>query len=575
MPSVVLHFMHATTVMVPRAFFAHWLPSPDARACRVCQALREEIGEANTDLAARLALDLVRTHNALALAELAIDAARAHLAPFRAALLTPETGSTWRVTVTADRSYTRDLLLAAERYPELLAVRRTGVPFVALDVTATPELESEIPLLEKVGIRGLLACPVFVSPNTAEPAVLRVTWPAPADQQRASLGLLFAHLLAHRLADLSPTDVALQLGMPTPAARSAGPEALLKLLPLAALVVDKRGMLTGSNLRAARLLAGRDTGLDTSALHAALPDAPWTSGEWRWTAELAAPRGGHRVLGWSTPVGSDLTLVLLDEHPAEEGDNRQQAMRAAFADKVRELEEANRQLAEHAELKVRFVSDAAHELKTPLAILRSYLETVTTDLAEGLSDEQATFLAAATAGAQRLQRLVEGLLDLAAAKTGHMPVDLGPTYLNEVAAEVADQFTALARGAGVDLDTSGLLPVEVRADPERIAQVVRNLLENAVKFSRHGSTVLLATHLAGDRGVLTVEDHGCGIAPEVLPRIFEPFFRGRSREGNGTGLGLAIVRRILLAMGGRISVESELNRGSRFTVELPLWTGGE
>lgn len=525
--------------------------------------------------AAALCLDLVRTHQATALAELVVEAARAHLSPFRVALLTPETGSSWRVTVTAERAHTRDLLLVAERYPELLAVRRTGAPFVALDVAASPELESELSLLEKVGIRGLVACPVFMAPDTAEPAVLRVTWSARPDPRRGALALFFAHLLAHRLSELPPNEVAQQLGMPAAATGAGGPGALLKLLPLAAVVVDKSGKITSWNRRAARLLASRDTGLQPSALLDALPNAPWKSGERRWSAELAHGSGGGRVVGWSSTVGSDLTLVLLDADPEGEGSGRHQAIRAAFADKVRELEEANRQLAEHAELKVRFVSDAAHELKTPLAILRSYLETVTTDLAEGLSEEQAAFLNAAAAGAQRLQRLVEGLLDLAAAESGHMPVDLGATRLDSVAAEVAGQFAAIARNAGVRLGLDGVRPVEVRADPERLAQVVRNLVENAVKFSHPGGVVELATSVHGDRGVLTVEDHGCGIAPEVLPRIFEPFFRGHSRDGAGTGLGLAIVRRILLAMGGRISVHSQPDLGSRFTVELPLWTGGE
>jgi len=571
----MLDFMHATRLMVPRTLSTPWLPSQDSRVCRVCQTLEEEIGTSGKEAAAGLSLDLVRTHHAAALAELVVEAARAHLSPFRAALLTPETGSSWRVTVTAERSHTRDLLLAAERYPELLAVRRTGAPFVALDVAASPELESEMPLLVRVGIRGLVACPVFIAPDTAEPAVLRVTWSELPDQRRGALALFFAHLLAHRLSELPPAEVAQQLGMPTAAYRSAGPGALLKLLPLAAVVVDKAGMISSWNRRAARLLAGRDTGLEASALLAALPSAPWTSGERRWSAELAKPRSGERVVGWSSAVGGDLTLILLDTHPEGEDSGRHQAIRAAFADKVRELEEANRQLAEHAELKVRFVSDAAHELKTPLAILRSYLETVTTDLAEGLSEEQMTFLTAAATGARRLQRLVEGLLDLAAAESGHMPVDLGATRLDSVVGEVAGQFAAIARSAGVRLSLDGLRPVEVRADPERLAQVVRNLLENAVKFSRHGGVVELTTGATADRGILTVEDHGCGIAPEVLPRIFDPFFRGGGRDGNGTGLGLAIVRRILLAMGGRISVESQLDRGSRFTVELPLWTGGE
>lgn len=571
----MLDFAHATGVMVPRTLSAPWFPTPEGRVCRTCRLLTESAGEAGAAAAASVALELIRIHHAVALTEVLLEAVSAHLAPYRSALLIPETGSTWRVVVASERAHTRDLLLAAERYPELLAVRRTGVPFQALDVTGAPELESELPLLEKAGIRGLVACPVFLAPASAEPAVLRVTWRQPPEEAQGALALLFAHLLAHRLSDLPAAEVAEQLGMPSKAVRSGGPQALLKLLPMAALLVDNNGLITSANPRAARLLAERDTGLPAQALRQALPGAPWEKGERQWEGELSTPLGAKRILGWSAPVGGNLTLVLLDSHPADEGSGRYLAIRAAFADKVLALEEANRQLAEHAELRVRFVSDAAHELKTPLAIIRSYLETVTTDLAEGLSEEQMSFLTAAAAGAQRLQHLVEDLLDLAAADSGHMPVDLGPTCLAKVTAGVCDELAALARSAGVSMDRRDLAPVEVRADPERLAQVVRNLLENAVKFSSAGGVVRLATQVAGDRGVLTVADQGCGIAPELLPRIFDPFFRGRGGRSNGAGLGLAIVRRILLAMGGKVSVDSTLGVGSRFTVELPLWTGGE
>lgn len=242
--------------------------------------------------------------------------------------------------------------------------------------------------------------------------------------------------------------------------------------------------------------------------------------------------------------------------------------------KVAELEAANRRLEELARLRTRFVSDAAHELKTPLAILRSYLEALGTDLIAGLDPQQREFLAAATQGARRLQRLVEELLDLAALESGNLalrlePVD-GPTALRAV----FEELSPLAELEDVDVRLGPLQAVTTRADAARLAQVLRNLFDNALKYTPPGGQVRLACRRRGSTAVFEVADTGVGIPAEELPRIFDEFYRVRQAPASeGAGLGLAIVRRLVLAMGGRIDVVSRSGAGSTFSVELPVWTG--
>jgi signal transduction histidine kinase len=266
--------------------------------------------------------------------------------------------------------------------------------------------------------------------------------------------------------------------------------------------------------------------------------------------------------------------VLFEPHPETRRRSDERRIRRALADKLRELAAANQMLEEHARRRSRFVSDAAHELKTPLAILRSYLETLNDDLADGLSGEQREFLRAAIHGARRLQRLIEELLDLAALEGGHLAISLGPVAARQVIAAAVDELGPVAAQGGVVLSTRSVDDLQVRSDPERLGQVVRNLVENGLKYTRRGGEVTVDLTRQGERGVLSVHDNGVGIAPEALPRIFDEFVRGpNSQAAEGAGLGLAIVRRLVLAMGGRVWVDSSPGRGSRFFVELPLWSG--
>ncbi|MBP7798894.1 MAG: HAMP domain-containing histidine kinase [Thermoanaerobaculaceae bacterium] len=245
---------------------------------------------------------------------------------------------------------------------------------------------------------------------------------------------------------------------------------------------------------------------------------------------------------------------------------------AGLPARVAALEAANRRLEELARLRTRFVSDAAHELKTPLAILRSYLEALGTDLVGGLDREQRDFLAAATEGSRRLQRLVEELLDLAALESGNLPLQLVAVDAPSALRTVFEELRRLASLGEVDIRLGPLQAVTARADPTRLGQVLRNLLDNALKYTPRGGTVRLSCRRRGGAAVLEVTDTGIGIPTEELPRIFDEFYRVRhtpTREG--AGLGLAIVRRLMQAMGGRIDVSSQNRAGSRFSIELPIW----
>ena len=139
---------------------------------------------------------------------------------------------------------------------------------------------------------------------------------------------------------------------------------------------------------------------------------------------------------------------------------------------------------------------------------------------------------------------------------------------------VMEELQPLAANAKVALLERAESELPVRADPERLRQVLRNLIENGPKYTRAGGELAVAAEKRGNRAVLCVRDNGVGIPAESLPHIFEEFVRVPGNQpGKGAGLGFAIVRRLMLAMGGRVWAKSTPGEGSSFFVELPLWTG--
>jgi len=220
-----------------------------------------------------------------------------------------------------------------------------------------------------------------------------------------------------------------------------------------------------------------------------------------------------------------------------------------------------------------FVANASHELRTPVAAVRSATETLQSG---ALEDPPAAirFLDIIDRNAQRLQSLVEDMLELSKLESNEFKLKRERVELGSVVPIVLALFRERAEKKGVRL-TAELSPdaSAVEGDPRALEHVLSNLVDNAVKYCPPGTRVLVsASRLDDERVRLVVSDTGPGIPPEHLPRVFERFYRvdaGRSRELGGTGLGLSIVKHMVEAMRGKVAVESEVGKGSTFTVSLP------
>jgi signal transduction histidine kinase len=219
-----------------------------------------------------------------------------------------------------------------------------------------------------------------------------------------------------------------------------------------------------------------------------------------------------------------------------------------------------------------FLADVSHELRTPIAALRTFNEL----LVEGAVDDPATrneFLETSRAQLERLDWLAQNLLELSKLDSGLVLLDLRPDDLRAAVESAVEQTSSAAsrRGVGLTLHLPDA-PIRVRHDPQRIGQVVVNLVNNAVKFTPMGGAIAVDVAATAEGATIDVRDTGVGIDPAELPHVFERFYRGsqaNEARGSGSGLGLAIVRSIVDMHGGTVEVESRLGIGSRFTVTLP------
>ena len=217
-----------------------------------------------------------------------------------------------------------------------------------------------------------------------------------------------------------------------------------------------------------------------------------------------------------------------------------------------------------------FVANASHELKTPAASIRAIAETI---LSTAADDPKAVrhFAEQLEREAVRLSRIISDLLDLS--RVEGETAEPGEVRLDRVVADEGERFRSRAEGARLSLSVSADRAVLVRGSVRDIGLLIQNLIQNAIQYTRAGGRVDLLVSSDGRDGVLEVRDTGIGIPSRDRERIFERFYRvdrARSRETGGTGLGLSIVRHVVENHGGTIAVESELGRGSTFTVRLPL-----
>ncbi len=229
-------------------------------------------------------------------------------------------------------------------------------------------------------------------------------------------------------------------------------------------------------------------------------------------------------------------------------------------------------LAKASELRRQMTADIAHELRSPLTVITGYLE----GLRDGVLKPSPERFDVMYGEAQQLQRLVEDLRTLSLADAGELPLNRQRVPAGSLLEQIAAAFAQRAEMAGVTLgvapDATGAA-LDLSVDPERMLQVLANLAGNALRYTRAGGQITLAVRREPGAVLLQVQDDGVGIPPEVLPHVFDRFYRGdqaRSSAGGESGLGLAIARSIVEAHGGTLSaISAGDGQGSTFTVRLP------
>jgi PAS domain S-box-containing protein len=229
-------------------------------------------------------------------------------------------------------------------------------------------------------------------------------------------------------------------------------------------------------------------------------------------------------------------------------------------------------IREADELKSTFVSVVSHELKTPVALIKGYAETLRRDDASWDPGTIRDGLDVIVEEADRLTDLIESLLEASRLQAGALKLQIGDVALDQLARDLVEQFKTQTTTHTLIADFPPEFPC-LRGDEERLRQVLSNLLSNAIKYSPKGGEIRISGEQFDNQVRLRVSDHGPGITPDDLPHIFDRFYRGDgelTRRVKGTGLGLFLTKAVVEAHGGTITVDSVLDQGTVFTVTLPF-----
>ena len=219
------------------------------------------------------------------------------------------------------------------------------------------------------------------------------------------------------------------------------------------------------------------------------------------------------------------------------------------------------------------ISNVSHELKTPLTTIKEALLLLSEGSLGAVNEKQKRFLDLSTQNAERLNRLISEFLDSARQENSKSSMKRSLFNITDIAKTIIDSLNIIAREKGVVLE--GVIPdkrIEIWGDPDKLNQVISNLVDNAIKYNRPAGLVQVSLEEAEDSVAISVRDTGMGIPKDDLSKIFGRFYRVERNDIagiSGTGLGLSIVKDIVNMHKGAISVESEINGGSKFTVALP------
>jgi signal transduction histidine kinase len=284
------------------------------------------------------------------------------------------------------------------------------------------------------------------------------------------------------------------------------------------------------------------------------------------------------------------------EAPAAASGSPPSTVSVVLPSPYKEMLEASARLKEEVDRRTVALASAAHEIKTPLAIIAGYIEHLLSEKPGALNDQQRRALKDSHVNCKRLQRVIQDFLTWSALETGKLRMNFEPGDIRACLAEICEIWLPLFNEKGVALYLlCSDAPEEFSFDYFKVQQIVSNLLENALRFTPAGGTVWISAeryrweHPGGQKGPLTEErqpvarkepnsvritvaDTGPGISPEYLQDVFDDFFQIPQGDSPsvGAGLGLAIARRLVHRHGGKIWVESEVGSGSKFSILLPL-----
>ncbi|HTE46099.1 MAG TPA: PAS domain-containing sensor histidine kinase [Gemmatimonadaceae bacterium] len=359
--------------------------------------------------------------------------------------------------------------------------------------------------------------------------------------------------------------------------------------PVAYLVTDEYGSIREANHSATQLLRYREEALIGKPLAVFTRD----KSRRRMRAAVSRLNAGEDVVSFRVDMTTraeatitiDATVAASRNHRGRlvelrwllvHASGRRKAARAARKRSTRLETLVGERTAEleHAQtLKDQLLATVSHELRTPLAAIGGYTDLLSMGLRGDLTDDQLGDIRRIHRAYEHLARIVDDLLNFNKLVTHKLSFDIGDVVLADVV-RGAWELTALqAQERGMNLELGALPTAVVRADDERLRQIIVNLIGNAVKFTPPGGVVRVETIVSGDSAMVSVEDNGPGIPASSCETIFEPFVRlGDANGVPGTGLGLAISRDMAREMGGDLTVVSDVGIGSCFTLRVPVST---
>ena len=272
---------------------------------------------------------------------------------------------------------------------------------------------------------------------------------------------------------------------------------------------------------------------------------------------------------------NQLAVVIDNARAYREIEELNLGLESKVRQRTAELEDANDRLRELDNLKSQFLAHVSHELRTPLTSIQGFADNMLDELGGPLTEKQKQNLKRITANTGRLHRMIANLLDQAQIEAGKFQLSLGDVELGQLVEDVIEHMQPLAQAKQQSLKLLCSEPqLTVRADADKLRQVITNLVDNAIKYSPlQGRIRVAVAQEHGVRAKLSVMDSGHGIPHDSLPKVFEAFYRAkieREREVKGFGLGLSIVKTLVELHGGQVAIESEEGKGTSFHVTLPL-----